>query len=276
MKILMRLIIISMLSCSIAKAQQPIDELIASEKNFANTSKEQSTKKAFISFVDSNCVGFSGGEQVNIFKEWMNRKEDGSKLTWAPEFAVISSSGEMGVTTGPWEYREKSLLDTVSAHGHFATVWKKNRRGEWKAVFDIGINYPEKITNSFTIKKIEVSKPEKSDTTAFTLMSIEMKFNNSFAMDHIGTLNKVLLPDSWFNINGLAPFKNATLINIAIDSISANASYRGGTSVNFIVSTNGDMFATYGSTYTAGKKQSYMRLWIKQNEEWKLQMMVVH
>ncbi len=98
----MKTIIISitiLLLCIVqVQAQQPIDQLIAAEKKFANTSKEQTTRKAFLANVDSNCIGFNKGEEVNIFTQWTTRKEDSSKLTWAPELAIISSSGEMGVT----------------------------------------------------------------------------------------------------------------------------------------------------------------------------------
>jgi hypothetical protein len=68
--------------CFKLHAQQPIDKLIASEKSFAATSKEQTTKIAFLSFLDSNCVGYRNGEQVNLFEEYSKRKEDSSKLTW--------------------------------------------------------------------------------------------------------------------------------------------------------------------------------------------------
>src|SRR6266542_6492037 len=98
MKTIISFITILLLCTVHANAQQPIDELIAAEKKFANISKEQTTKKAFLGNVDSNCIGFSKGEQLNIFTQWTTRKEDSSKLTWAPELAIISSSGEMGVT----------------------------------------------------------------------------------------------------------------------------------------------------------------------------------
>ncbi len=262
-----------MLCCNISNAQQPIDELIASEKSFAKTSREQSTKKAFLAFVDSNCVGFSGGGQVNVFKEWMQRNEDGSKLTWAPEFAIISSSGEMGVTTGPWEYREKSLKDTAVAYGHFTTVWKKNKEGKWKAMFDMGIQYTQKNTNDGTVKKFVLSSTENKSNSTALLMNTEMNFISAFANDKNAALNKAIIPDSWFSINGYVPFKNAAAINAAMDAVPANTAF---TSTGLIASNNNDMFAVYGNAQTGDKKQNYMRLWVRQGQEWKLLMMVIH
>lgn len=262
-----------MICCNISIAQQPIDELITSEKNFAKTSREQSTKKAFLDFVDSNCVGFSSGGQVNVFKEWMQRNEDGSKLTWAPEFAIISSSSEMGVTTGPWEYREKSLQDTAVAYGHFTTVWKKNKEGKWKAVFDMGIQYPQKNTNDTTVKKFVLSDLKNKGTGTILLMNTEVNFISAFATDKNAAIKKAVIPESWFSINGYAPFKNIAAINAAIDVIPANTKF---TSINMFTSGTNDMFAVYGNAQTGNTKQNYLRVWIKQGEEWKLLMMVMH
>src|SRR5215831_15342243 len=156
--------------CLKAISQKPIEQLIATEKNFANTSKEQTTKKAFLAYVDSNCIGFNKGEQLNVFREWTKRNEDSSKLTWAPELAIIASSGELGITTGPWEYRARSLNDTPIAHGNFTTVWKKKDDGKWKAMLDMGISYSQKIPNSAVIKKIELTRPKNISVDTTTLL----------------------------------------------------------------------------------------------------------
>ena len=255
-----------------ANAQQPIDELIASEKKFAETSKQQTTKKAFLAFVDSNCVGFSSGEKVNVYKQWVDRKEDSSKLTWAPEFAIISASGEMGVTTGPWEYRAKSLQDPAIAHGHFATVWKKNKKGIWKAMFDMGTGYPQQITNSETVKEFVLPKNNDKKEIASSLVNIELKFRDAFESNKTAAIKKVILPDSWFTINGSAPLKNAAEINAAMDAVPSNTVFK---STGLIASSTNDMFAVYGTAESADKKQNFMRLWVKQNSEWKLLMMVI-
>jgi hypothetical protein len=66
--------------CFKLHAQQPIDKLIAAERSFAATSKEQTTKIAFLSFLDSNCVGYRNGEQVNLLKNIANEKRTAVNL----------------------------------------------------------------------------------------------------------------------------------------------------------------------------------------------------
>ncbi|QEC68378.1 hypothetical protein FRZ67_14095 [Panacibacter ginsenosidivorans] len=255
-------------------AQQPIDKLIATEKSFAATSKEQTTKIAFLSFLDSNCIGYRNGEQVNLFEEYSKRKEDSSKLTWAPEFAIISSSGDLGATTGPWEYRQTSLKDTSVAHGHFATIWKKNDKGEWKAVFDMGIGYNEKINNNSEAAKLVLNKPKEKDSELFLLMNVDMNFTDEFVADKTPAIKKAVRDDSWFSINGSAPLKGATAIKASANILPAGIKFL--PIDHIVVSKNTDMFAVYGKAQTGDTKQAHMRLWVKENNEWKLLMMVIH
>jgi hypothetical protein len=254
-----------------AAAQKPIHQLISVEKKFATTSKEQSTKKAFLSFVDSNCIGFRNGEQLNVFKEWTNRKEDSSKLTWEPDFAIISSSGEMGVTAGPWEYRPRSLQDTPVARGNFTTVWMKKSNGEWKAMMDMGISYRDKIEKSSSIKKIVLTDNTIADSSTL-LDDIDKNFIEAFRKDHSKTIENAVENDSWISINGFTPFTGAKAIKECLNNLSGNIEF---TPVNSFTSNNRDLFVAYGTVIVNDKKQSYMRVWKRDNTKWKLIAMVI-
>ena len=260
--------------CFKLHAQQSIDKLVATEKSFAATSKEQNTKIAFISFLDSNCIGYRNGEEVNLFEEYSKRKEDSSKLTWAPEFAVISSSGDLGATTGPWEYRQSSLKDTPVAHGHFTTIWKKNDKGEWKAVFDMGIGYAQKQNNNNQVTEVILTKPVRVEKETGTLALIDLNFSDAFEIDKKYAASKVITNDSWLSIQGNAPLKGSSAINAFLSSYTDNIKFS--LPEHSIFSKSMDMFAMYGKAQTGNTKQAYMRLWIKQGDEWKLLMMVVH
>ena len=262
--------------CFKLHAQQSIDKLVATEKSFAATSKEQNTKIAFISFLDSNCIGYRNGEEVNLFEEYSKRNDDGSKLTWAPEFAVISSSGDLGATTGPWEYRQSSLKDTPVAHGHFTTIWKKNDKGEWKAVFDMGIGYAQKQNNNNQITAVVLTNANAVGTvkSELPLVNIDLNFSDAFEIDKKYAVSKVVTNDSWLSIQGNAPLRGSAAINAFLSSYADNIKFS--LPEHSIFSKSMDMFAMYGQAQTGNTKQAYMRLWIKQGDEWKLLMMVVH
>jgi hypothetical protein len=253
-------------------AQKPIDQLVAAEKNFANTSREQSSKKAFLTNVDSNCIGFNKGEQLNVFREWLERKEDSSKLTWAPELAVIASAGDMGVTTGPWEYRQKSLKDTPVVHGNFTTVWQKKDNGEWKAMLDLGITFPQKIGSVSEVKKIVLQGSKVNSFDTGSLLNTDKNFMNAYETDKATAIQFVIDKDSWFSIAGNAPLKNAAAIKAGMSIIPSKVQF---TPAGMFLSKNNDLFVVYGSAKTGDKKQAFMRLWKYENKGWKLLMMVI-
>lgn len=64
-------------------------------------------------------------------------------LVWKPQEARVSSCGDMGYTTGRWEYASKgSDGKPVTEHGRYLTTWQKQRDGSWKVISDIGNDDP--------------------------------------------------------------------------------------------------------------------------------------
>ena len=62
-----------------------------------------------------------------------------TKLTWKPTSGQMFDSGTMGFTTGDWEFRSKdSKGNKVAVKGQYLTVWKKQKDGSWKVLWDGG------------------------------------------------------------------------------------------------------------------------------------------
>ncbi len=60
-------------------------------------------------------------------------------LTWQPQRASISDSGDLGYTWGLATWKGKDAQGKpVSGHGKYLTVWRKQSDGSWKVVADIG------------------------------------------------------------------------------------------------------------------------------------------
>ncbi len=119
--------------------------LVEAERGFARASIDKGMRAAFIENLADDSILFRP-HPVNG-KKWMEEhKATPGVLTWQPIFADVSSAGEMGYTTGPWEYREKSLADQPIAHGQFVSVWKRQANGTWKVAVDLGTanSEPEK------------------------------------------------------------------------------------------------------------------------------------
>jgi ketosteroid isomerase-like protein len=66
-------------------------------------------------------------------------QDDFSKgdLTWRPKAAGVARSGDLGYTSGLYEAKLKTTAGgTVVDNGKYLTVWKKERDGAWKVLFD--------------------------------------------------------------------------------------------------------------------------------------------
>ncbi len=59
-------------------------------------------------------------------------------MTWKTTHAEASASGDLGFTTGTYEFSARSADGMpFTEKGKYACVWKKQKDGSWKAVHDI-------------------------------------------------------------------------------------------------------------------------------------------
>ena len=61
----------------------------------------------------------------------------GFKITWTPDSAVVSSSGDLGYT---WGTNHLTAPDSagllVTTDGRYVTIWRKEADGTWRCVWD--------------------------------------------------------------------------------------------------------------------------------------------
>lgn len=59
-------------------------------------------------------------------------------MTWKTTHAEASASGDLGYTTGTYEFSAKGADGKpLTEKGKYACVWKKQKDGSWKAIHDI-------------------------------------------------------------------------------------------------------------------------------------------
>lgn len=127
-----------------------LTQMIETERSFSRMSEEKGTREAFAAFIADDGILFR--PRAVVGKKWMQEHPLPSSnthpvLTWQPIYAFISRSGDLGYTTGPWQYRNDIKDPKPSAFGNFMTIWKKQADGDWKFVLDLGISHPEPATN---------------------------------------------------------------------------------------------------------------------------------
>lgn len=129
-----------------AAVKNYVQKLVETEQTFARTAAEKGTRAAFLEFLADDGMIFTPDE-ANGKLVWKSRPESPALLSWNPAWADISSDGNLGYTTGGWEFRPKGKTDQPTAFGEYVTIWQKQSDGKFKAVLDIGINHP---TSSFS------------------------------------------------------------------------------------------------------------------------------
>src|SRR5690348_9805170 len=116
--------------------------LISAERQFAARAAETSIRDAFFEAMDDNAIVFRPGP-VNAKEFFRGRPSNpGPLLHWEPSYAEISQYGDLGWTTGPWEFTGKGEKKP-SAYGHFATVWQLELDRKWHVLIDHGISHPQ-------------------------------------------------------------------------------------------------------------------------------------
>jgi ketosteroid isomerase-like protein len=133
-------------SCNSKTEIQSQDALKAAifkaENDFKNLSHTKGIAIAFYTFADDNAVIKRENDTIirgkeNIKKYYSNPKFEKAFVTWKPDFVEVSKDGEMAYTYGKflWTFKD-SLGNKKDFKGLFHTVWKKQKDGTWKYVWD--------------------------------------------------------------------------------------------------------------------------------------------
>ncbi len=113
-----------------------VNEIINADLAFADMSKQAGMKNAFIDYMDNEGIllrpdhlPVKGADAI----DFLSQVNDTSyTVSWVPEGAQISKSGDLGFTYGI--YTLKGQVTTLK--GTYVNVWKKQADGKWKFVMN--------------------------------------------------------------------------------------------------------------------------------------------
>ncbi|QSE99143.1 YybH family protein [Fulvivirga lutea] len=132
------------LSCNDAEKQSEADfvqQIESVEKSFNDMAAKEGVKAAFLEFVAEDGVinrrgrVFQGKKEIEEYFDSQTLRE--VQLQWQPEFIDVSESGDMAYTYGQFTFSAKDTTgQSIESAGIFHTVWKRQKTGEWKFVYD--------------------------------------------------------------------------------------------------------------------------------------------
>ena len=165
------------LGCVYGGRSQQVDPdlaaLIREERAFAAKAVETDVPTAFLAYLDSAGVIFNGESAVNGIAEY-NKAPKGGKdlLKWYPIIGHVSQGGDMGFTSGPFQFFADRSQHAVGS-GYFFSVWKKNAAGQFKVMLDGGVIHSGNATEAFQ------RDPEPQSNTAYAYVQPIAKVNDA-------------------------------------------------------------------------------------------------
>ena len=126
-------------------------DLARAERSFADLSQATGVRQAFLANLCEDGIVFRPGP-VNGRETWRAQPESRSTLRWAPEWVEVAGDGDLGLSTGPWEFLPESSA-TPAAFGHFVSIWRRGADSTWCVALDIGITHPG---SSPTVDSVEL------------------------------------------------------------------------------------------------------------------------
>ena len=126
--------------------KSPLQAMVDAERAFAAMSEAQGIRPSFMAFIADDGILFR--PKAVKGKQWMADhplppSDKRPLLSWYPSFAGMARSGDLGYTTGPWEYKSDTHEAKAVAWGHFLTIWKRQADGQWKFAIDLGSSNPQ-------------------------------------------------------------------------------------------------------------------------------------
>ena len=144
----MKTIILLSISTLLIAACNPIDndkiknEIFQAEKAFEKMAAEKGVEEAFYYFADEKAVIKRENDTLIIGKEnikiyYAKKNNSNATVNWTPDFIDIASDGTFGYTYGKYAWKIKNKEGAITEYkGIFHTVWKKQKDGSWKYVWD--------------------------------------------------------------------------------------------------------------------------------------------
>ena len=137
------IVVMSLYSTAQTVREQSIKEINAAENAFAKMAAEKGVQQAFVFYAAEDAVIKRGNDslvrgKVGIGNFYATDFFKRALVVWAPNFTDAAESGDMGYTFGnfTWQLKDESGKLIEERKGIFHTVWKKQKDGTWKYVWD--------------------------------------------------------------------------------------------------------------------------------------------
>ena len=257
-----------------------LQSLVESERAFAAAAAAHGMRDAFISFLADESVLFRPAAVPG--REWMRAQPPRTGLlAWHPMFAEVAHAGDIGYTSGPWEFWPEGRSKSPAGQGYFVSLWATQPDGAWKVMLDTGIDSPgpanfgawEPPANG-KAGHSPAGWPADLEAERGALLSTDRAFADDARLQGLaGAFDFFALDDVRLYRAGYQPFvgKDVSRAFLAAQAERPEwAPLAGG------VSRSGDVGYTYGEMECApARRAMYVHIWKKAaDQRWKLALAI--
>ena len=216
--------------------------LLKAETEFAESVAKNGSKSAFHSFSANDALVFRPNP-VNAKTFYASQPND-KNLSWTPDYARVSRSGDWGFTSGAYtvEGAEKS-------YGQYLSVWKAIN-GKWELVLDIGTSHNKPlhpVTQYFQdpkdYYKPQFAGPKQLAAGKEIILTTEKTMSAMLKSHGIGAFGGFLNPDARVVFPGYEPIIGKDKAVAFYNSMMSKISFK---TTQADKAAGGDFAYTYG------------------------------
>lgn len=216
--------------------------LLKAETDFSESVAKNGTKSAFHSFSANDALVFRPNP-VNAKTFYANQPND-KNLSWTPDYARVSRSGDWGFTTGGY-----TVEGTEKAYGQYLSVWKAIN-GKWELVLDIGTSHNKPlhpVVSHFQdpkdYYKPQFAGPKQLAAGKEIILTTEKTMSAMLKSHGIGAFGGFLNPDARVVFPGYEPIIGKDKAVAFYNSIISKISFK---TTQADKAAGGDFAYTYG------------------------------
>lgn len=261
-----------------ATPESDFASLVTAERAFASSAATEGLRAAFLEYLAETSIVFAPGP-TDGRKRYEAIKPGPALLSWEPVHAEVSAAGDLGYTTGPWEFRRNGAGGDPDARGDYVSVWRRQDDGSWRVVLDVGTSREVPALSEGPIdlapegrETIEGPQPaEELPDARESLRKAEADATASARSDGAATLLELAMPSIRVYREGSVPLIG---VPAAREALATERGARLWTPSGVEVARSGDLGVTWGSTGPAGAPEqaggnpvppvatgSYVRIW---------------
>ena len=267
------------LIAAVSSAPPPADvaPLVESEHAFARDVAARGIRDGFLAHLAPKAILFRPGP-VDA-QAWLTaqKSDTTARLRWEASYAEMSTGGDLGWTTGPWDYARSAGEDPV-AFGHFTTVWRRQGDDTWRAEIDTGHDHAKGAAEPLTWSRVSdaARRPRAvgtliRQTAEDELFQVEMEFARLVSRQgYARAVAKHASEDLRVGRNGSPPWRTR---DAAAKALKAEGkSPLTSCTVTSRASEAGDLGYTYGTLEPeGGTRLAYLHIWRRvDGEPWRL------